>query len=168
MGPLLRDASAAFDVATPARDTLPDGAENVGDADDSDDDNDDDGGAVFTAAGGKLRVSTSMHHLYLHRCLPDDTEHPCHGMSYVVWMRLVRIEKSAPLKDPTPPDPEDDDSEPEGESIDDCCSTSPAKAPAKKRGRRPAGRYGFVGLPRVKKQQVRNLISMQQHVPPLQ
>ncbi|CAM9139568.1 unnamed protein product, partial [Pylaiella littoralis] len=68
--------------------------------DDIDDDNDDvDGGAngvMLSTFGGKIKISTRVHDMYLHRCAADDIDHPYHGMCYVVWLRLVRTEKAAP------------------------------------------------------------------------
>ncbi|CAM9864610.1 unnamed protein product, partial [Laminaria digitata] len=95
-----------------------------------------------------------MHHLYIRRCRAEHTSHPYHGMSYVVWTRLVRLEKAAPamISKGASPDESDDEGS-DGESIDDVCGPPPP-AKRQKAGRRPATRHDFVGLPKVGKQQV--------------
>lgn len=155
MGPLLAETSASFNAAIPAA-AAPSNAEDGEKRSDDDDDDDDAGNddVMLNTSGGKIFVSSRMHHLYIRRCRADDTAHPYHGMSYVVWTRLVRIEKTAPAtvsKGPTTDETDDDLSD--GESIDDE-RDAPPPADAKTKGRRPAARHEFVGLPKVGKQQV--------------
>lgn len=164
MWSMLREASAAFDDPAPPP-TSPghaDEEEKGGQDDNLDSDDDEDGGGdvIISGATGKLRASTIMHHLYFRRCHKDDTGHPYYNMCYIVWTRLVRVEPSAPTltsKTPAPDNSDDrsDDDEPEGEDIEDCCDAGPSKARGRKRGRRRSDRHGFVGLPKVNKQQVR-------------
>lgn len=168
MWPMLKEASAAFDVATPrpasAETAEEDDQPALHDNQDSDDEEDD---AIISGTSGKLRLTTRAHHLYLRRCGRDDTSHPYHGMSYVVWTRLVRVEPcstSKKAKTSRPPagnnatDEESDssthDNEPEGESIEDCFDNGSPSPAGRNRGRRASDRYAFVGLPKINKQQV--------------
>ena len=38
-------------------------------------------------------MNQRAHLLYRYQCNPDDDEHPLHDMWYVVWHRLVRVER---------------------------------------------------------------------------
>lgn len=150
---MLMEAKAAFGVAATqpvspgSADTQQQGAQ--GENDDSDNDDVGESDVYISGATGKLRVSTPMHHLYLRRCDKDDTTHPYHDMCIVVRTGLVRVEACAPSKAPKSPacrDSDDgSDDEPDGEDIEDCCDNDAPNAHAKKRGRRRADRYGFVG-----------------------
>ena len=159
MWPILNEASAAFGISdsTPAS-TEDDNESQRGDQNSDSDSEDSNGGtnAVFiNGASGTLRVSSSIHHLYFRRCRKDDSSHPYHGMSYVVWMRRVRVEvpkKNSTLdcnrNDPGDEEPIDEDGdeepideEPDGESIEDCCDSNSAKKAARKPGRRPNDRH---------------------------
>lgn len=153
MKPLLALASASFDALPPAEGSN-DNADDEDDGDDDDDGDDYHSGAILNTSGGKIRISISLHELYLRRCLPNDTEHPYHGMCYAVWARLVRIENT-PRKQKPARRPNDDNDRESGDS-DDTCDTPPPSPPAatRKRGRPLAKRHDFVGLPTVHKQQV--------------
>lgn len=163
--PLLKGASAAF--GNPA--SPPASAGNADDEeqgaqpdnhDHSDDDHDAGSDVFISGATGKLRVSTCMHHLYYRRCDKDDTDHPYYNMCFVVWTRLVRVETpkaGAKASKTTSADELDDgmdDEEPDGEDIENCNDTSAPAAAAKKPGRKLSDRHEFVGLPKMKKQQV--------------
>ena len=195
MAPLLKESSAFF----AARSAETSGGEppsanqdgnardqngNAGDGDNGEADADDEIDVSLDTAGSKIKVCTHTHHLYLRRCLPDDTGHPYHGMSYFVWMKLVRIEpivkskQSAPVMDekegsdgdpddgcgppsktsePLLDDDEGSHSEPdEGDNCndDDGDDDATAAASKKKMGRPAAPRYQFVGLPKMDKQMV--------------
>lgn len=98
---MLKESSAAFDVATPPP-ISPENNDNEDPAEeqqlaeddggDKDDNDEGEGDVIITTTARKLRVSTSVHNLYFRRCLRDDTSHPYHGMCFIVGMRLVRIE----------------------------------------------------------------------------
>lgn len=88
MGPLLAWASSR-DGPRPAPDTS--NSDNQGQQ--SDEDSDVDTGVMVTAVHGKLTVNQRAYIVYLHRCDPDDTDHPLHDLSYFSWHRLVRLEK---------------------------------------------------------------------------
>lgn len=167
--PLLREASAAFGDPAPRPASPPDGDDEEQEVRDDDhdsdgdhDDHDGSGDVFISGATGKLRVSTSLHHLYFRRCHRDDTDHPYHGMCYVGWVRLVRVEprSKASLKASDKParddhDDNSDDEEPDGEDIEDCYDTGASGSAGKKRGRKASDRHDFVGLPKINKQQVR-------------
>lgn len=165
--PLLREDADAFGkpAAPPASPADSDDEEKEGRDDNSDSDNengDNVGGVDVFISGvtGKLRMSTLLHHLYLRRCDKDDTEHPYHGMSYVVWARRVRIEaaqRASKMASNTPArgvTDADMDEEPGGEDIEDCCDTGASAAAPARRVRKPSERHDFVGLPATLKQQV--------------
>lgn len=100
-----------------------------------------------------------MHDLYLRRCHPDDTEHPYHGMSYCVWMKLVRVEPSKGRK-PVPDDTSNKDDESsssdkeDGDNCEDSCDDATVTNTLKKKGRPACDRYEFVGSPKISKLQV--------------
>ena len=122
-------------------------------------------GAIITPVGGRLTVAQRTHLLYRHRCERDDTNSPFHGMSYFVWCRLVRVEKSKPSTTANQASEDDetlDDSDQDGESANDSGDdggTSPSgedpleRQPRK--GRRPSTRYPLTGDYRHRWQQVR-------------
>eukprot|EP00903_Cladosiphon_okamuranus_P013925 g12952.t1 len=90
-GPLIAWASSR-DGPRPAADA----ANSDEDEQSGDEDSSDDNRAIVTAVRGKLTVNQRAHAVYLHRCDPDDTEHPLHGYSYFLWTRNVRLEKFDP------------------------------------------------------------------------
>lgn len=125
------------------------------DRDSDSEDSDDDMGVVVCTVGGKLHVNQRGYVLYWHRCDPEDTGHPLHGISYFVWHRLVRTERYKPNKKSTTTsradnsisheDDEDNEDgtgsedEPSGDDLED---TSPAP---RRRGRPSSERYDLVG-----------------------
>ncbi|CAB1107609.1 unnamed protein product [Ectocarpus sp. CCAP 1310/34] len=131
--------------------------DRVDDSSDDDDQNDSDveESIIITPFKGKLTVAQRVYLLYLKRCDPNDTTNPVHGMSYVVWHKLVRLERCLPGRNhPAPTDRSDDDSESSGDDepsdaddIGDDDSNGddvPAtRRPA--RGRPRANRLRFVG-----------------------
>lgn len=158
MGPLLTETSAFFDAVTPSSGQTT--SNDVGDeGSDGDNDNvtDDDAcdkDVMLSTSGGRITLSTRMHDLYVRRCRADDSTHPYYGLSYAVWTRLVRVINSPTTTAPVvPANDESDDDVSDSESIDDEYDTPPP-ASAQKRGRCPATRHDFVGLPSVGKQQV--------------
>ena len=188
MVPLLRESSAFFAArSAETSDGEPPSANqdgNAGDGDNGEVDAMNEIDVSLDTAGSKIKLCTHTHHLYLRRCLPDDTDHPYHGMSYFVWMKLVRVEpivkykQSPPVLDdkegsdgdlddgggpqskstePVLSDDEGSDSEPDdGDECDDDDGNDDdaTVAASKKKGRIPAKRYQFVGLPKMDKQMV--------------
>lgn len=159
--PLLREATDAFCDPVPPPEAHDSGdEEGKAEEDDNESDDDDNGhDVIINAATGKLKMSTRLHHLYFRRCHRNDTGHPYHGMCYVVWTRLVRIEAcsaSRTSKTPTENNRDDDTDhdDPDGTDIEGCFDSVTQRAPAQKRGRKAANRHSFVGLPKLNKQQV--------------
>ncbi|CAN0160670.1 unnamed protein product, partial [Pylaiella littoralis] len=74
MGPLLGRASSRNSAEE-------DDADDEGSG--SDEDSEHERGVVVSAVGRRLTVNQRAHIIYLHRCSPDDTEHPLHDLSYV-------------------------------------------------------------------------------------
>ncbi|CAN0560933.1 unnamed protein product, partial [Ectocarpus sp. 12 AP-2014] len=117
-----------------------------------------DGDVIITPFKGKLTVAQRAYLLYRNRCRPGDTGHVLHGMSYVFWHKLVRVERYDPLdhEKPDPPqssdasDPDSDcDTVQPGDPVSPCGRRAPSRA-----GRRRACRYDFVGEYKHKWQQV--------------
>lgn len=166
------------------------------DADDSDGSSDSDSdrgaesdgdGVIITPVGGKLTVAQRTHILYRCRCDPDDESHPFWDMCYVVWCRLVRIErrkspaskkkgnkcrgKKSPVEVASDTDKSSGgDSGSEGDddgSGDDCADEdaisrsgrTTSTTPAKKTGKVPAIRYSLAGDVGDKWVQVSNCLS---------
>lgn len=100
----------------------------------SDTDSDGDEGVSITTVRGKLTVTQQSHILYLHRCSPEDTDHPLHGMCYLVWHRLIRVERCSPSDSAT------STQTPSGSDEDD----QPAPT-TRQRGKPLSDRYDCVG-----------------------
>lgn len=93
LGPLLAETSASFvDLPAPQNATgvgEDDGGGGNGDGegesrddggDDHDDSDDEPTGVMLSTFAGKITISPRMHHLYVHRCAPDDVSHPYFNM----------------------------------------------------------------------------------------
>lgn len=96
MGPLLEWAASTDGPQNNGASETPPHDEADPDDDTSDDDSDSAGGVIISTVKGKLAIDQRAHLLYLHRCDRHDTTHPLHGMSYLVWHRLVRVERTHP------------------------------------------------------------------------
>ena len=123
----------------------------------NDEDSEEDTGVIVNAVRGKLTVNQRAHVVYLHRCHPDDTDHPLHGCCYFLWQRLVRLERYRPKsanaaihterEDEEDSDEYDMDGAPSGDDTDepfgdDVHETEPASSG---RGRPTCDRYECVG-----------------------
>ena len=142
MGPLLAWASSRDQPKLNNSNVNRNGEE---DGSNSDEEGSDDGsGMVVSAAEGKLTVNQRAHLLYRNRCNPDDDEHPLHDMSYVVWHRLVRVERyRAPPKSSKIRSGDDsDDNADNNLSEKDPDHITPKN---RKLGRASCNRYGCVG-----------------------
>ena len=149
MAPLIAESSKFFEnlptAASGQPSTTSDQQGEIYENDDIDDDEEDDRHDIMlNTAGNKIKISTSLHQLYLRRCRPDDHDHPYFGMSYVVWARLVRVETSGGSRhsqqrqdDSSTDDSSRDDFEHDSEDDGDSQKESPVPKPNEKSTGRP-------------------------------
>ena len=101
-------------------------------------------GMIVSAVEGKLTVNQRAHLLYRNHCNPDDDDHPLHDMSYVVWHRLVRVERyrALPKSSKIRGGDYSEDNADSNLSEEDPDHIIPKN---RKLGRAPCNRYGCVG-----------------------